>query len=90
MVVGELQNGCAAGAMGMKAEHLKEWLANVKWEEQEHGRVEGLGDHWQSFVKLLQAVWTTGSVPTQMSWMIIVLLPKGGGNYRSIGLLEPI
>jgi hypothetical protein len=30
MVVGQLQNGRAAGAMGMKAEHLQEWLANVK------------------------------------------------------------
>jgi hypothetical protein len=25
-----------------------------------------------------------------MSWMIVVLLPKGGGNYRGIGLLKPI
>jgi hypothetical protein len=90
MVVQELQNSCAAGATGMKAEHLKEWLANVKWKEWEDGGVEGLGDHWQLFVKLLQAVWTTGSVPTQMSWMIIILLPKGRGNYHGIGLLDPI
>jgi hypothetical protein len=25
-----------------------------------------------------------------MSWMIIVLLPKGGGNYHGIGLLDPM
>ena len=24
-----------------------------------------------------------------MTWMIVVLLPKGGGDYRGIGLLEP-
>jgi hypothetical protein len=30
------------------------------------------------------------SIPTQMTWMIIVLLLKGGGNYCSIGLLDPI
>jgi hypothetical protein len=24
-----------------------------------------------------------------MSWMVIVLLPKGGGNFRGIGLLDP-
>jgi hypothetical protein len=53
MVVRELRNGCTAGTTGMKAEHLKEWLANVKQEEQEDGEVEGLGDCWQSFVKLL-------------------------------------
>jgi hypothetical protein len=44
MVVGQLRNGRAAGATGMKAEHLKEWLANVTQEEREDGRVEGLGD----------------------------------------------
>jgi len=25
-----------------------------------------------------------------MTWMIIVLLPKGGGDYHGIGLLDPI
>ncbi len=25
----------------------------------------------------------------QMSWMVIVLLPKGGGDFRGIGLLDP-
>ena len=27
-------------------------------------------------------------VPTQMSWSTVVLLPKGNGDYRGIGLLE--
>ncbi len=44
MVVGQLRNGRAVGATGMKAEHLKEWLADVTQEEQEDSRVEGLGD----------------------------------------------
>ena len=46
--------------------------------------------HVSSFQPLVQAIWTTGSVPTQMSRMIVVLLPKGGGDYRGIGLLNPI
>ena len=87
--MGSLQNGSAVGATGMKAEHLKEWLTDVKHEEAEEG-VEGIGDCWQTFVQLLQVVWESGTVPTQMMWMIIVLLPKGGGNYRGIGLLDPI
>ncbi len=90
MVVAKLRNGRAAGATGMKAEHLKEWLADIKREEREEGRVDGLGDRWRSCVALLRAVWTTGTVPTQMTWMIIVLLPKGGGDYCGIGLLDPI
>ncbi len=73
----------------MKAEHIKEWLGDMRREEVEVG-VEGIGDRWRLFVALLQAVWERGSIPTQMTWMIIVLLPKGGGNYCSIGLLNPI
>jgi hypothetical protein len=88
-LVGKLRNGHAAGATGMKAEHIKEWLGDMRREEVEVG-VEGIGDRWRLFVALLQAVWERGSIPTQMTWMIIVLLPKGGGNYCSIGLLNPI
>jgi hypothetical protein len=89
VVVGNLRNGRATGSMGMKAEQLKEWLADIKRKETKDG-VEGIGDRWQLFVALLQAGWQNGSVPTQMTWMVIVLLPKGGGNYRGIGLLDPI
>ena len=88
-VVGNLCNDLAAGATGMKAEHLKMWLADMKREESEDG-VEGIGDRWQSFASLLQAVWKSGTVPTQMTWMIIVLLPKRRGDYRNIGLIDPI
>jgi hypothetical protein len=88
-VVGNLRNCRAAGATGMKAKHLKEWLADMKRQEAEDG-VEGIGDRWRSFVTLLQAVWESGTIPTQMTWMIIVLYPKGGGDYCSIGLLDPI
>ncbi len=88
-VVGKLRNGRAAGAMGMQAELLKEWLRGIKREEAAHG-VEGAGDHWRLFVALMQATWESGTVPTQMSWMVIVLLPKGGGDYRGIGLLDPM
>ena len=87
--MGNLRNGCAAGATGMKAEHLKEWLADMKREEAEDG-VEGIGDRWRSFVMLLQAVWESGTIPAQMTWMIIILLPKGGGECCGIGLLDLI
>ncbi len=49
----------------------------------------GLRHKWWVFVKLMQAVWEHGSIPEQMRWEIIVLLPKGGGDYHGIGLLEP-
>ena len=44
--------GHVAGATGMKAEHLKEWLRDMKREEAEDG-VEGIGDRWRTFVTLL-------------------------------------
>jgi hypothetical protein len=88
-VVGSLCNGRAAGATGMRAKLLKEWLGDMKRKGTEDG-VEGIGDRWRLFVALLQAVWESGSIPTQMAWMIIVLLPKGGGDYCNISLLNPI
>jgi hypothetical protein len=88
-VVVKLQNGRTVSAMGTKAEHLQGWLCNVKREEAVDGK-EGAGSHWRLFVSLIQAVWERGTVPTQMSWMIIVLLPKRGGAYRGICLLNPM
>ena len=29
-----------------------------------------------------------GKIPQQLTWVIVVLLPKGRGDYRGIGLLE--
>ncbi len=41
------------------------------------------------FTTLIQTIWDRGEIPQQMAWMTVVLLPKGGGDYRGIGLLEP-
>jgi hypothetical protein len=87
-VVRELQNGRAAGGTGLQAEHIKVWLMDVVREEEEQSNI-GLGHKWWVFVKLMQAIWEHGSVPDQIRWEIIVLLPKGGSDCRGIGLLEP-
>jgi hypothetical protein len=55
-VVVKLWNGRAAGAMGMKAEHLKGWLCGIKCEEAVDGKW-GAGSHWRLVVSLIQAVW---------------------------------
>jgi hypothetical protein len=91
-VVGGLTNGRAGGALGMRAEHVKAWLRGALEEEdpKSQGNFVGHGDNWKLFVELVQAVWTHGIIPCQMLWSIVVLLPKGGGDYRGIGLLEPI
>ncbi len=48
----------------------------------------GEGDNWRLLVGLIQAIWMQGKIPQQLTWVIVVLLPKGGGDYRVIGLLE--
>ena len=50
---------------------------------------EGAGDRWRAFLKLIQAIWEQGCIPQQMQWVIVVLLPKGGGDFHGIGLLKP-
>jgi hypothetical protein len=75
----------------MRAEHVKEWLQGVRREEDpEQNGYEGAGDPWRLLMKLVTAVWETGTIPQQLGWIIVVLIPKGGGDYRGIGLLEPI
>jgi len=85
-------NGRAGGASGMRAEHVKAWLRGALEEEdpESQGNFVGNGDNWKLFVELVQAVWTHGIIPRQMLWSVVVLIPKGGGDYRGIGLLEPI
>ncbi len=69
-------------------QNIKVWLSDVMHEEEEESDV-GLGDKWRTFVLLMQAIWEQGCIPEQMRWKIIVLLPKGNGDYHGIGLLDP-
>ena len=92
VAVAELTNGRSAGASHMRAEHLKEWLHAVQLEgNPETGPNNvGAGDKWNALVQLVQAVWDKGKTPTQLGWVITVLIPKGGRDYCGIGLLKPI
>ncbi len=85
-VAGKLTNGRAAGASGMCAKHVKEWLHGMQWEEDPEGHsVDGAGDNWRLFVRLVQAAWTHGTIPRQLLWIIIVLIPKGAGIIAGLG-----
>jgi hypothetical protein len=48
----------------------------------------GEGENWHLLVSLIQAIWTQGKILQQLTWVIVVLLLKGGGDYRGISLLE--
>jgi hypothetical protein len=50
-MAGKLTNGQAADASGMHAKHVKEWLNDVRWEEDPEGHgVDDAGDNWHLFV----------------------------------------
>jgi hypothetical protein len=62
--VGELTNGRAGGASGMRAEHVKAWLRGVVEEEDPESQGNaGKGDNWDLFVELVLAVWAHGTIP---------------------------
>jgi hypothetical protein len=86
----ELSNGRSAGESWMRAKHLKAWLQGMKKEEESEGVNTTAGDKWRALIKLVQMVWDDGRIPPQLGWVITVLVPKGGGAYRGIGLLKPI
>ena len=90
--VKKLRSGRAGGGSTMRAEDLKAWLRGMAREEEaakegEEGH-EGAGDTWPLFVRLLQHIWDTGRIPRQMLLSMVVLIRKGGNDYRGIGLLE--
>jgi hypothetical protein len=76
----------------MRAEDVNHWLHGMRLKEDpEFGTGnENAGDNWCLFLKLSQAFWDHGNIPPQLLWVIVVLIPKGGGNYQGIGLLEPM
>jgi hypothetical protein len=92
-MVAKLTNGHSVGASRMRAEHLvKEWLQGIMSEEDPEMGPDnvGMGDQWRALAWLIQAVWDEGKIPIQLGWVITVLIPKGGGDYRGISLLKPI
>jgi hypothetical protein len=76
----------------MRAEHLKEWLQEIKLEEDSETGLNnvGAGDRWRALVWLVEAVWDEGKISIQLGWVVTVLIPKGGGDYCGIDLLELI
>jgi hypothetical protein len=91
-VVKELTNGRARGTSGMRAVDVKAWLRGIQLEEDPKDGPANVdkGDNWCLFLKLAQAVWDHGEILPQLLWVVVVLIRKGGDNYRGIGLLEPI
>ena len=56
-----LWNSWTKAASAIRAEHMKEWHCEMIREE-EKGE-EGKGVTWCIFVRLIQRIWHTGSIP---------------------------
>jgi hypothetical protein len=82
-VAQELTNGRAPGALGMHAKDVKCWLHRMRLKENPESGTgnENAGNNWRLVLKLAQAVWDHGDIPPQLLWVIVVLIPKGGGDY---------
>ena len=68
------------------------WLRGAKKAEDPENGTNHVkaGKSWDEFVGLCNSVWATVTTPQQMRWVVMVLILKGGGEYRGIGLLNPI
>ena len=82
LAVRALKGGRAGGPSGMRAEDLKGWSKEDKWEKETEGR------RWDLVVRLVQVMFRYGTVQEDMAWAKMVLIPKGKGEYRGIGLVE--
>ena len=80
---------------GMRAEHLKGWLAasnrgklaEEKGEEKTAAEEEGR-DLWGKLVDFTQTEFREGEMAEEATWQTVVLIPTGKKEYRGVGLVE--
>ena len=44
--------------------------------------------HWGRVVEIVQTAFREGELAEESTWQAVVLIPKGKGDYRGIGLVE--
>ena len=93
----KLRRNRSGGPSGIRAEHLKWWLAAAKREEmaEEKGEEkteaeEGGGDLWGKVVEITQTAFREGELAEEATWQTVVLISTGKTEYRGIGLVDVI
>ena len=66
----------------MKAEHLKAWLRAATREKEPDTKT------WDKVVSVIQVAFLEGYILEALMWTTIVLILKGEGKYKDIGLVE--
>jgi hypothetical protein len=82
--VRKLRNGKAPGPTGLRAEHLKTLLQRA--ENSDATPEDCLG--WEQVCHTVKSIFETGQIPEEMTWSVLVLIPKSSGGTRGIGLLD--
>jgi hypothetical protein len=66
----------------VRREDLKEWCKEARRDENPDTT------KWDKVVALVQYIFETGRLPTELTWCVLVAIPKPSGGFRGIGLLE--
>ena len=86
--VQRLKSNKSPGASNIRAEHFKAWYIQAfpQGEDAVPDRT-----NWDRLVAIITHIWSTGEIPTELTWTILVLIPKDGGKAtRGIGLTETL
>ena len=92
--VKKLRRNRSGGALRIRPEHLKGWLAAAKigelaeekGEEKTEEEEEG-GDLWGGLVDITQTEFREVKLAEEAMWKTVVLIPKGKRGFRGIGLV---
>ena len=77
-----LEGSIAGGPPGMRTEDLKGWIMEATCKKEPVRR-------WgELVVRLVQRNCADGTPLEELEWTIMVLIPKGKGGYRGIGIVE--
>ena len=82
MVVQGLKFRRAGGPSGMRVEYLNRWIREANCKKYPERR------RWELVVRLVQGMFGGGTAPEDIAWATMVVLPKGKGGYRGIGIVE--
>ena len=68
--------------MGIKKKHLKAWLRELT-----RGKYPDT-EHWDKLMSVTKLVLRIRHIPEALVWTMMVLIPKSGGDYIGIGIVE--
>ena len=95
--VKKLWRNRSGGPSGIRAEHVKGWLAAARrgGMAEEQGKTKTAAeeegeDLWGKVVELTQTAFREGNLAEEATWQTMVMIPKGKGEFRGIGLVEVI